>query len=218
MFLAKRDFIFIDESGDPGNETEYYILGLLHITDVSLKKMNTDLGALRYFGNIKKELKSTRLNFAQKQYLFNIIKSRINSGEFIKASALYIKKENFSGTYLFDQPGLARDATKFRHYVLRRLLEFHFKYVKPQSNEIEIIVDRFHALENKEQQLRNYLRIDVHNILPKFLHIIQADSRYVDLLQVADWVAGCVKEKFFTHPERNYEDLFQYIKIHELQH
>jgi len=31
MALPKRDFIFIDESGDPGSATGYYILGLLHI-------------------------------------------------------------------------------------------------------------------------------------------------------------------------------------------
>jgi len=218
MALPKRDFIFIDESGDPGSATEYYILGLLHITDVSLKKINIHLGAFRYFGGVKKELKSTRLNPVQKRHLFDIIKSQIGIDRFIKTSALYINKKDYSGPYLIDQPGLSRDATKFRHYVLRRLLEFHFKNTKQQSNEIEVVIDRFHTLEEKEQQLRNYLRVDIYNALPKFLHIIQADSQYVDLLQVSDWVAGCVKEKFFIHPELDYKDLFQYIKVCQLRH
>jgi len=63
---AKRDFLFIDESGEPGDVTDYYIMGLIHVTDESLKKMNIHLGAFRYFGTIKKELKSTRLNEIQK--------------------------------------------------------------------------------------------------------------------------------------------------------
>jgi hypothetical protein len=45
----------------------------------------------------------------------------------------------------------------------------------------------------------------------KFPHIVHADSRYVELLQVADWITGSVKEKFFTHPERDYGALFDVI-------
>jgi hypothetical protein len=65
--------------------------------------------------------------------------------------------------------------------------------------------------------MRNYLRMDKYNLLPKFLHIIQADSRYVELLQIVDWISGSVKEKFFTHPERDYGELFEYIKVKKIQ-
>ena len=64
--------------------------------------------------------------------------------------------------------------------------------------------------------MRNYLRTDRFNALPDFLHIIQADSRYVELLQIVDWISGSVKEKFFTHPERDYGDLFNYINVKEI--
>jgi hypothetical protein len=210
--MAKRDFIFIDESGEPGQEIKYYILGLLHITDVSLKNINTHLGAFRYFGCIKRELISTRLNKLQKEQLLNILKISINNNDFIKASAIYVNKDNYQGPYLKSD----FNPNYFRNLMIRKLLEFHFSENKPQSKEIELIIDRFYSLEEQEQKMRNYLRTDKYNLLPNFLHIIQADSRYVELLQIADWISGSVKEKFFTHPERNYGDLFDYIMVKQI--
>jgi len=217
MFMAKRDFIFIDESGEPGKETPYYIQGLLHITDKSLKKINVHLGALRYFGNIRAELKSTKLNKLQKEKLLDILECSIENNNFVKASSVFVNKENYKGKYLKKGQGVSKDATHFEHFIMRRLLEFHFQKNKPQSNEIEIVIDRYHSSELKEQQMRNYLRkLSSFDLLPNFLHIIQVDSRYVELLQITDWIAGAVKEKIFTHPNREYGDLFKYIKVKEI--
>ena len=212
---AKRDFIFIDESGEPGDVTDYYIMGLIHVTDASLKKLNIHLGAFRYFGTIKKELKSTRLNEVQKNQLLNILKLSMNDG-FLKASAIYINKNEFEGNYLEDKPGYPKDATRFRHFALRRLLEFHFQKFPAESREVELVIDRFHSTEEKEQQMRNYLRNETFFLLPNFLHITQVDSQYVELMQIADWISGSVKEKFFVHPERDYNELFNYINVQKV--
>ncbi|MEF3692138.1 MAG: DUF3800 domain-containing protein [Candidatus Moraniibacteriota bacterium] len=212
----KRDFIFLDESGDPGNFTDYYITGLIHVTDLSLKKLNIHLGALRYFGGVRNELKSTSLNQLQKEHLLDVLKISMHDGNFVKASAVFVNKKNYKGNYLEDNELYKKDPIKFRHFVLRRLLEFHFSKEKAQSREIELVVDRFHSDESKEQQLRNYLRDIRITTLPEFIHIIQADSRYVEMLQIADWISGSVKEKFFVHKERNFNDLFSYIKVDEI--
>lgn len=215
--MAKRDFIFIDESGGPGEDTPYYIQGLLHITDESLKKVNIHLGAFRYFGNISEELKSTRLNKFQKEKLSTILKSSIDNNIFIKATAVFVDKKNYKGNYLRERIGFPKDAARFRHFIMRRLLEFHFKEYHLQSQELELIIDRFHSDEAKEQQMKNYLRkLTSLKLLPNFLHIIQADSRYLELLQITDWVAGSIKEKFFTHSDRKYDDLFKYFKVCEI--
>ena len=215
--MAKRDFIFIDESGEPGEETSYYIQGLLHVTDESLKKINIHLRAFRYFGNIRGELKSTRLNKLQKEKLSDILKYSIGDNNFVKASSVFMNKKNYRGDYLKEKPDTPKDATRFRHFIIRRLLEFHFQKNKPQSNEIEIVIDRFHSGEVKEQQMKNYLRKLSHlSFLPNFLHIIQADSRYLELLQIVDWIAGSVKEKYFIHSDRKYDDLFKYINVKEV--
>lgn len=211
--MAKRDFIFIDEAGEPGHETDYYVLGLLHLTDETLKEINIHLGAFRYFGCIRKELISTRLNSLQKEQLLNILKICMNNNSFLKASAVYVDKRDYQGPYLKEN----FNPNYFRNLIIRKLLEFHFSENKPQSREVELIIDRFYSSEEQEQTMRNYLRMDKYNLLPKFLHIIQADSRYIELLQIVDWISGSVKEKFFTHPERDYGELFEYIKVKKIQ-
>lgn len=211
----KRDFLFIDESGDPGSFSEYYILALLHITDVSLKEINLHLGAMRYFGSVKRELKSSRITQEQREQLIRILHDA-HSSTFVRASAIYIPKKEYRGIYLTDRFDQKLDPSRFQNLALRRLLEYHFSICKQQSQEIELVVDRFFTSEAAENKMRGYLRKDKYGRLPAFLHITQADSRYVELLQVADWIAGAVKERFFTHEDRDFADLFQYIKTKKL--
>lgn len=213
---SKRDFVFIDEAGDPGTGTDYYIVGLVHVTDSSLLKINPQLGAFRYFGNIRRELKSTKLSALQKEILLSILKFSLEDRCFVRASAIYIDKKKYQGPYLEEKENYPKDATRFRHLAMRRLLEFHFRNNQAQSREVELIIDRFHSSNEKEQQMRNYLRTDACEELPDFLHITQADSQYVEFLQIADWIAGSAKEKFFAHPEREFQDLFSYILVEEV--
>jgi hypothetical protein len=207
----KRDFLFIDESGDPGTYSPYYILGLLHITDVSLKDLNLHLGAMRYFGSVKREIKSSRVTREQREQLLRILRDA-HDHTFVRASAIYLTKSKYQGIYLTDRPDQNIDPGRFQNLMMRRLLEHHFSIFTPQSQEVELIVDRFFTSELIEGRMRRYLRHDKHGRLPHFLHITQADSRYVELLQVADWIAGAVKERFFTHEDRDFADLFTYIK------
>ncbi|MFB6181679.1 MAG: DUF3800 domain-containing protein [Candidatus Magasanikbacteria bacterium] len=214
----KRDFIFIDESGDPGTFSDYYIQGLIHITDKSLKNINIHLSALRYFGATGKELKSTTLDPRKQEQLLNILRMSVFDNDFSQASAICVNKEDYYGPYLEEKPDHPKDANRFRHFMIRRLLESHFKNCELQSNELELIIDRFYTNEDQERKLRKYLRIDPDNKLPQILLINQADSRYVDLLQLSDWISGAVKEKFFTKPEKDFDDLFDYIDTQKITH
>jgi len=38
----------------------------------------------------------------------------------------------------------------------------------------------------------------------------------LELLQIVDWIAGSVKEKYFIHSDRKYDDLFKYINVKEV--
>jgi len=196
----------------------HYIQGLLHITDKSLKRINVHLGAFRYFGHIQPELKATRLNKLQKEKLLAVLKCSMAGNGFIAATSVFIDKSKYNGRYIKESALLPpKDAARFRHFMMRRLLEFHFQNNKAQSREIEIVIDRFHSDEAKEQQLKNYLRkLKKLDFVPEFLHIIQADSRYLELLQITDWIAGSVKEKYFVHSERDFGDLFDYIRVKQL--
>lgn len=212
--MPARDFIFIDEAGEPSLASNYYALGLIHVTDIALEKINIHLGALRYFGKIKKELKSTSLSPDQKESISEIILS-VAGETFVHASAVYVDKSRYEGKYL-GKDELPPDGTRFRNHIARELLEFHFSQFSPQSPEIELIFDRIYLSEKQERRLRNYLSNDQPKSLPSFKFIIQADSRYVELLQVADWIAGVVKEKYFTHPERNYREILEFINLKRL--
>ncbi len=212
--MPARDFVFIDEAGEPGIASNYYVLGLIHLTDVSLEKINIDLGALRYFGKIKKELKSTKMRPEEKERIPEIILS-VAGEAFVRASAVYVNKGQYLGKYLRND-GLPPDGARFRNHIARELLEFHFAHFPQQSSEIELIFDRIHLSDSREYQLKQYLRNEQPKSLPTFKFIAQADSRYVELLQIADWVAGVVKEKYFTHPEREYRAFLEFINLKQL--
>src|ERR1043165_5569026 len=171
----KRDFLFIDESGDPGTFSPYYILGLIHVTDVSLKDVNLHLGALRYFGSVRRELKSSRITPEQRDQLHRIL-AYAHENCFVRASAIYVPKNEYEGIYLTNRADQSADASRFQNLMLRRLLEHHFAVCKPQSQEVELIVDRFYRRETLELRMKRYLRADKHALLPAFLHITQADS------------------------------------------
>ncbi|MEK9156932.1 MAG: DUF3800 domain-containing protein [Patescibacteria group bacterium] len=52
--IPKRDFLFIDETGDPGNDfsnggSNYFALGCFHVTDLSLEQLHRHLFAMGYF-------------------------------------------------------------------------------------------------------------------------------------------------------------------------
>lgn len=59
----KPEFIFIDESGDPGPPVEgsnsVYILVALHLSDAALRQAQRHLTAFRYHHGVSKELKDT---------------------------------------------------------------------------------------------------------------------------------------------------------------
>lgn len=215
IIMPKRDFLFLDESGEPGTASEYYISGLIHLTDESLSQFNPHIGAMRYFGHVREELKSTNLDKKKKDQILTILRLALAENAFVKATALYVDKSQYVGPYLRDLPSCPADALKFRHLILRKHLEWHFSLYPPQSNEIELIIDRVQATEFQHEMMRNYLQRKQHNSLPNFLHIIQADSRYVEWLQIADWVSGVVKERYFTHKERDYGETFSCITAHQ---
>lgn len=195
---SKRDFLFIDESGSTGPATtDYYIVGILHVTDQSLKEISIHLGALRYFGDISKELKSGQMKPETKNQLVSILRHAGGQKCFIRASATYIRKSTYEGAH-------KENATSLQHYILRRALRHHFETFPPASftgggpGEIELVIDRFHPGALLQARLAKYLRTNVFSPLPPLMHITHADSRYVELLQAADWIAGCIKDSIFT--------------------
>src|SRR5689334_9539954 len=57
----QREYIFVDESGDPGFQggSNLYALGALHTDQPNLEMVRHHVAAFRYLGEVKKEFKAT---------------------------------------------------------------------------------------------------------------------------------------------------------------
>ena len=65
--MPRHDFLFVDESGDPGFapdpetgdllSSSYYVSAVLHLCDDSFGNINKHVPAFRYFSGLNRELK-----------------------------------------------------------------------------------------------------------------------------------------------------------------
>ena len=143
--MAKHDYIFVDESGDPGYKIDpesgrllsssFYIVAALHLSDDAFGTLNKHVAAFRFYSGLSRELKipQSQESFSK---LLDPIRVLSEAGKNIWASVVYLDKLKYTGSYL--KPGGSRpaDPIKFRNYVLRRLLEHHFKAYKLQSGAV----------------------------------------------------------------------------------
>ena len=149
--MAKYDYLFVDESGDPGFtlhpvsgellSSAYYVAAALHLTDDAFRDLNRHVAAFRYYSGLHRELK-IRAQRVEYTRLLDPIRAMSEGGRNICASVVYVDKRRYSGTYL--KPGGRRPASplRFRNYILRRLLEHHFLRYSLQSNQYDLVLDR----------------------------------------------------------------------------
>lgn len=213
----KRDFLFIDESGDLGWEpgcSTYFVLGCLHVTDISMEELHRHYCGLGYFKTNLRELKSSRLSRLQKDQIADILKWLQDNGH-AKMSAVIINKTDYTGPYLKSDGGVAANPIHFRNFINRQLLERHFINHPPITREYEVIFDYIFA-KDEQPGLRTYLRGNL--LLPYLKAIVQCDSRYVPALQFVDTMVHIVKETHFGKPETVDGRLLDAISVFDLTH
>ena len=195
--MARHDYIFVDESGDPGYardpqsgqllSSNFYIAAALHLSDDAFGGLNKHLAAFRYYSGLNRELKfpPSREEFTK---ILDPIRVMAEAGENIRASVVYLDKHKYNGRYL--KPGGSRpgDTFKFRTYILRRLLEHHFQRYGLLSEHYDLVLDRVTMTREKIEELRNSL---VKNKdIPTPTYITHASSIYVEGLQVVHHIAN----------------------------
>ena len=199
--MAKNDFIFVDESGDTGYKLDpdtgellsspYFALAALHVTDGSIRLLNRHIAAFRFYTGFSRELKfpPEKERFTR---LLDPTQEMAIRGSSIHASVVYLDKRRYTGDYL--RPGGVRPQSTlyFRNRVLRCLLEFHFASYELMSRQYELILDRTDMTPSQVRNLETYLRNSRGLIAPRL--ITQADSIYVEGLQVVDNIASGFKD------------------------
>lgn len=195
MREPKRDFIFIDEAGDPGpggaSSSNYFIAACVHITDARLPRLLQHFVNLRYFSDADGELKPLINNPRLRPRLIDVLRWHAEDGS-ASFSAVQVDKREYTGPYLRDTGPKGRDSRRFMNRITRHLLEGHLSLHKPESPQCELVIDRVTMTLEQELNLRRYLQDNWK--LPSFEHITLADSRYVEGLQIADLVASLVRE------------------------
>ena len=199
--MPKHDYLFVDESGDPGYaidpdsgkllSTPYYTAAVLHIVDDAFRYVNMHMSAFRFYSRLMNELK---IPAGREQFttLMEPIGALAENGAGIFASAVYLDKRRYTGRYLRpDDEERQQDAVRFRNFVLRRLLEHHFRIYSLQSNRYDLVLDRVDMTEEERGGLENYLAGNL--IIPRPNYITHASSIYVESLQIVHHIANGFK-------------------------
>ncbi len=195
--MPRHDYIFVDESGDPGftldKETglllssAYYVAAALHVCDDAFRELNRHVAAFRYLSGLNGELKipAGRDEFTR---LLDPIRALAEGGSNVWGSVVYVNKRNYTGSYL--KPGGSRPANpvRFRNYMLRRLLEHHFARQPLQSEHYDLILDRIDSNRREKENLWRYIANNRH--IPTPTNMTHASSIYVEGLQIVHHLAN----------------------------
>lgn len=158
-----------------------------YVWDAALRQAQRHLTAFRYHHGVSKELKDTGALLKDKftpvtRALLNFFAELAPTGD-VTATGQWVQKHKYvanGGPYL---SGPGSSTTKFRHFQLRLLLERH-KKVRPWGPQVDLVLDRWSMNEEQRSNVERYLRGNW--ALQPIGDITFVDSRYVDMLQVAD--------------------------------
>lgn len=211
------NYIFVDESGDPGepyktdskgnfildskgNKVEtgaskYYIISALCIDIKQLHKLEHDILETKNKFSFRSEIKSNTIPLTLYKTLLKLLLK--NS---LEVYYRCIDKKQYKGTFVVKD----RNSKKYFHNVFDTYNTVKVITRCCLNNQIlnsEVVIDRADRRSFKSQynfeDFNNYLRSKVNTVSKRRVHhIIHSDSEYVPLLQFVDLVSGAIKDSF----------------------
>src|SRR5918992_1738626 len=143
----RKDFLFIDEAGDPGHEegcSDVYVSFCLHVSDQTYHDAAEVVMQFRYWRNITKEIKGANYNpEKQAAQRFYRALARLSEQFAVNCTAVFLRKADFTAALSPADSWEGADALWFRNWVMRQLLETHFRFNRAFSNTLEIVFDRY---------------------------------------------------------------------------
>lgn len=212
-----KEFLFIDESGDPGlvgNPT--YLLVCLHASEEAVDRIRRHLTTFRYHHDVVKEMKAQR--WADKlspvtERLLHFMADLTDGGD-ILSTATWLNKDKYRAG---GGPYLAATGTTwlFRHYQLRRVLELH-RARTSWSDATDLVIDRWRMSLEQRANLEGYLRGNFA-LRPVLASITMVDSAYCDPIQIVDIYGRLLRRVVSGAPSPDETGLaHRLMEIHEV--
>lgn len=182
---TNKEFIFVDESGDPGfgpGSQPLYLLIATHMDEATLDDIRRHLASFRYHHNVRREFKNQK--WADKLSppslrLLEFLGELSEEGR-LTSTCTWLNKERYKNA---GAPYV--DSTwQFRHYQIRRLLETHIAR-RSWGTNLDLVIDRWQATHEQQANLLHYLRGN-YKLRPQIANVTMVDSLYTDPIQIAD--------------------------------
>jgi len=198
------NYIFIDESGDPGKPYKiiddgnkiptgsslYYILSAICLDSRNLFILDDRITGIKNKFGYKEEIKSDDISLALYKELLNIVNE-------LKIPIFYrlIDKTKYKGVFAVD--GNRKLHNVFDEYNLKKTVLFAVK--KQNILDAELVIDRTdrRLLDGKFDNFNDYLFKHINTkTIRRIHHITHVNSEYVYAMQMSDIISGAIKDGF----------------------
>lgn len=198
------NYIFVDESGDPGKPYEidahgnkvatgaslYYILSAICLDSQNLFLMEDKILEIKNKFGYKKEIKSVDISLPLYEALLNIL-NELN----IQVYYRLVDKTKYKGKFAVD--GNKKLHNVFDEYNLTKLVNLAAR--KSGFLDAEVVIDRAdrRLLDGNFENCDKYLKKRVNTkTIKKIKYITHVNSEYVNAMQMADLISGAIKDYF----------------------
>lgn len=186
-------YLFIDESGDSGEQSPFFVIGVVDLAADALVEMRRLLASLRYHHEMFREVKTSRLGSeSRKRRQTCDLACHLFGRADVHCTVLYVDKQRYSGPYL-GKTGKGVWPVRFRNFLTKVLLEKHFaSHPIAPGTELDLVFDRVTMKVSERRNLESYL--GGNRNLPKFTYFTHVDSEYADSMILPDLAVSLVKD------------------------
>ncbi len=199
-----HQYIFIDESGDPGKlfrvdnhgkkiatgASEYYILSAVCVDSKTLFALENKILEVRQKYGYRSELKSTSIPLQMYKDLLDIIN---DLG--IRVYYRLIDKKNYKGKFAVN--GNRELHNIFDEYNIAKITDFAIRMCGMLN--VDVVIDRAERRlwQGNFEYFNEYLKKRVNTkTIQRIKYVTHVDSEYVNAMQLADLVSGAIKDSF----------------------
>ena len=198
------NYIFIDESGDPGKPFKksssgeliptgaslYYILTGIVADSQKLMQLEHRMMDIKNQFGYKKEIKSNEISLKLYEALLNILNELD-----IKTYYRMVDKRTYKGKFAVDGNNDLNNI--FDEYNISKLVQLTTKIEKIEN--VEVVIDRAdRRLHNGDFELFNKYIKDRSNTktIKRISIVAHVNSEYVNVMQMSDLISGALRDSF----------------------